>query len=105
MQASQNATLSPIDISWNVKNHINWFDKTIDITKLKGKLPPMFGRKMKNLRMAQESVWINKTLATFFLDSDNDNACVYSMICDVKQALEKNKSLSVGQYKVFFQQT
>ena len=104
-QTCLNSTLSSVGIGWNVTTHLNWFDKKVHITKLKGKLPPMFGRKMKNLRMAQESVWINKTLATFFLDSDNDNACVYSMICDVKQALEKNKSLSVGQYKVFFQQT
>ena len=49
MQASQNATLSTIGIGWNVKTHINWFDKTIDNTKLKGKPPPIVGRKMKNL--------------------------------------------------------
>jgi hypothetical protein len=62
----------------------------------------MFGRKIKNLRKAKESVWINKTLAKVRLDSDNDNSRVYSMICDVKQALVKDPSLSVGRYKVFF---
>ena len=74
----------------------------IDITKLKGKPPPIFGRKMKNLRKAQESVWINKTLSKVHLDSDNDNGRVYSMICDVKQALLKDPSLSGGRYKFFF---
>jgi len=62
----------------------------------------MFGRKMKNLRRTKESVWINKTLEKVRLDSDNENARVYSMICDVKQALGKDPSLSVGRYKVFF---
>ena len=36
------------------------------------------------------------------LDSDNDSGRVYSMICDVKRALLKDPSLSVGRYKVFF---
>jgi hypothetical protein len=62
----------------------------------------MFGRKLKKIRKAQESVWINKTLAKVRLDSDNDNGRVYSMICDVKQALVKDPSLSVGWYKFFF---
>ncbi len=35
------------------------------------------------------------------MDSDNDNGGVYSMICDVKQALLKDPLLSVGGYKVF----
>ena len=52
MQASKNSTLSTTGIGWNVKTPINWFDKTIDITKLKGKPIPIFGRKMKNLREA-----------------------------------------------------
>ena len=56
---------------------------------------------MKNLREAQESVWINKALAKVHLDSDNDNVRVYSMICDVNQALLKDPSLSVGQNKDF----
>ena len=43
-----------------------------------------------------------KTLAKVRLDSDNDNGCVYSMICDVKQALLKDPLLSAGRYKVFF---
>ena len=38
IQASQNATLSTIGAGWNVKTHINWFDKMIDITKFQGKL-------------------------------------------------------------------
>ena len=87
MQSSKNATLSTTGIGWNIKTHINWFDKTIDITKLKGKPLPIFGCKMKNLREAQESILINKTLDKVHLDSDNENGCVYSMICDVKQAL------------------
>ena len=57
---------------------------------------------MKKLREAQESVWINKTLAKVRLDSDNENARVYSMICNVKQVLQKDPSLVVGRYKVFF---
>jgi hypothetical protein len=98
----QNPTLLTPGKGWNVEEHFNWFNKTVDITKLKGKPPPMFGRKLKNLREAQESVWINKTLVKVRLDSDNENARVYSMICDVKQALGKDPSLSVGRYKVFF---
>ena len=43
----QNPTLSTTGKGWNVKTHFNWFDKTVDITKLKGKPPPMFGRKLK----------------------------------------------------------
>ena len=101
-QTCQNPTLSTTGKIWNVKEHFNWFDKTVDTTKFKGKPPPMFGCKIKNLREAQESVWINKTLAKVHLDSDNDNGRVYSMICDVKQALVKDPSLSVGRYKVFF---
>ena len=101
LQASRNATLSTIGIGWHVKTHLNCFDKTIDITKFKAKPPPIFGCKMKILCEEQESIWINKTLAKVCLDSDNDNGCVYSMICDVKQALSKDPSLSVGQYKVF----
>ena len=54
------------------------------MTEVKGKPQQMLGRKLKNLREAQESVWINKTLAKVRLDSDNENACVYSMICNVK---------------------
>ena len=53
---------------------------------------------MKNLREAQESVWINKTLAKVCLDSDKENGRVYSMICNVKQALLKDPSLIVGRY-------
>ena len=63
LQGSQKATLSTIGIGWHVKTHINLFDKTIDITKFKAKPPAIFGHKMKNLRKAQESVWITKTLA------------------------------------------
>ena len=80
---------------------MNWFDKTIDITKFKAKPPAIVGRKKKNLRKAQESVWINKILAKVRLGSDNDNGCVYSMICDVKQPLLTDPLLSVGRYKVF----
>ena len=87
MQAFKNVTLSTTGIGLNVKTHINWFDKPIDITKLKGKPLPIFCCKMKNLRGAQESMWINKTLDKVRLDSDNENGHVYSMICDVKQAL------------------
>ncbi len=58
---------------------------------------------MKILREAQESVWINKTLAKVCLDSDNDIGCVYSMICDVKQALVKINLLVWGGTS-FFQQ-
>ena len=57
---------------------------------------------MKKIHEAQESVWINKTLAKVCLDSDTIFGCVYSMICDVKQALGKDPSLSEGWYKVFF---
>jgi hypothetical protein len=102
VQTSHNSTLSTTGPGWHVKTHSNWFDKTVDITKLKGISPQMFGRKIKNLRESQESVWINKTLAKVRLDSDNENARVYSMICDVKSALVKEPSLSVGRYKVFF---
>jgi hypothetical protein len=56
-----NPTLSRTGKGWNVKEHFNWFDKTVDITKLKGKPPPMFGCNIKNLREAQESFWINKS--------------------------------------------
>ncbi len=56
-----NPTLLTTGKGWNVKDHFNWFDKTLDITKFKGKPPQMFGRKLNNLREAQESVWINKT--------------------------------------------
>jgi hypothetical protein len=52
---------------------------------------------MKKIREAQESVWINKALAKI----DNENGRVYSMICDVKQALLKDPSLSVGRFKFF----
>ena len=51
-----NPTLSSTGKGWNVKTHFNWFDKTVDISKLKGKPPPMIGRKLKDLRKAQESV-------------------------------------------------
>ena len=43
----QNPTLSTTGKGWNVKDHFNWFDKTIDITKFKGNPPTMFGRKLK----------------------------------------------------------
>ncbi len=79
-QTCQNPTLTTTGIGWNVKTHFNWFDKMVNITKFKAKPPSMLGRKMKNLRKAQESVWINKTLAKVRLVSDNDNGCVYSMI-------------------------
>ncbi len=82
-QTCKNPTLTTTGIGWDVKTHFNWFDKTVDITKLKGKPPPMFGCKIKNLRKAQESVWINKTLTKVRLDSDNENGRVYSMICNV----------------------
>ena len=57
---------------------------------------------MKNLRKAQESVWINKALAKVCSDSDNDTGHVVSMICNATEALVKDPSLSVGRYKVFF---
>ena len=57
---------------------------------------------MKNLLEAQESILINKTLSKVSLDSDNNNGRVYSMICDVKQALLKDPSLSGGRYRFFF---
>jgi hypothetical protein len=63
LQASKNTTLSTIGIGWHVKTHTNLFEKTIDITKCKAKTPEIFGRKMKILRKAQESIWINKTLS------------------------------------------
>ena len=100
-QASWNASLSTIGIGWHVKTHLKWFDKIIDITKLKAKSPPFFNCKMKNLYEAQESVWMNKTLAIVCLDHENDNGRVYSMICNVKQALLKDPSVSAGRYKVF----
>ena len=62
----------------------------------------MFGCKLNNLREAQESVWIKKTLAKVRLDSDNDSSHVYFMKCDVTQVLLKEPSLSSGQFKVFF---
>ena len=71
------------------------------MTKFQGKPPPIVGRKMNNLRETQESIWINKTLSKVRLDSDNDNGRVYSMICDVKQALLKDPSLSGGRYRFF----
>jgi len=80
-----NPTLSTTGKGWNVKDHFNWFDKTLDITKFKGKSLPTFGRKLNNLREAQEGVWINKTLAKVRLDSDNASSRVYSMKCDVSQ--------------------
>ena len=49
VQLCQNPTLSTTGKGWNVKEHFNWFDKTVDITKFKGKPPPMFGRKLNNL--------------------------------------------------------
>ncbi len=97
-----NPTFSRTGKGWNVKEHFNWFDKTVDITQLKGKPPPMFGRKLKKLREAQESIWINQTLAKVRLDSDNDNSRVYSMKCDVTQVLLKEPSLSAGKFKDFF---
>ena len=45
-QTCRNPTLSTIGIGWHVKTHLNWFDKTIDITKIKAKPPPSFGRKI-----------------------------------------------------------
>ena len=97
-----NPTLSTTGKGWNVKDHFNWFDKTLDITKFKGKSLPTFGRKLNNLREAQEGVWINKTLAKVRLDSDNASSRVYSMKCDVSQVLLKEPSLSAGRFKVFF---
>jgi len=89
VQTCHNPTLSTTGIGWDVKTHFNWFDKRVNITKFKAKPPSMLGCKMKNLRKAQESVWINKTLAKVRLDSDTIFGCVYSMICDVKQVLQK----------------
>ena len=57
---------------------------------------------MKNLRKAQESIWIDKTLAKVRLDSDTILGRVYSMICDVSQALLKDPSLSAERYKALF---
>jgi hypothetical protein len=48
VQTCQNPTLSTTGKGWNVQTHFNWFDKTVDISKLKGKPPPMIGRKLKN---------------------------------------------------------
>ena len=45
----QNPTLSSTGKGWNVFTHFNWFDKTVDISKLKGKPPPMIGRKLKKI--------------------------------------------------------
>jgi hypothetical protein len=49
VQTCQNPTLLTTGIGWNVKTHFNWFDKTVDITKLKGKPQQMLGRKMKKI--------------------------------------------------------
>ncbi len=97
VQMCRNPTLSTTGICWDVKTHFNWFDKRAKMTEDKGKPQQMLGHKLKNLLEAQESVWINKTLAKVRLDSDNDNARVYSMICEVKQALVKDPSLRVGR--------
>ena len=56
LKAAQNATLATIGIGWHVKTHINWFDKCIDMKKYKDKPPPIVGRKMKNVRIARESI-------------------------------------------------
>ncbi len=42
----QNPTLSTTGKGWNVKDHFNWFDKTLEITKFKDKPPQMFGCKL-----------------------------------------------------------
>ncbi len=100
-QTCQNPTLLTTGIGWNVKTHFNWFDKMVDITKFKAKPPSMLGCKMQNLRKTQESVWINKTLSKVRLDSDTIFGCVYSMICNVKQALLKDPFAKGARYKVF----
>ena len=102
LKAARNATLSKIGIGWHVKTHINLLNKLIDITKFKAKPPPINGCKMKILGKSQESIWINKTLAKVRLDYDNNNGHVYSMMCDVKQALSKDPSISVGRYNFCF---
>ena len=51
---------------------------------------------------AQESIWINKTLAKVRLDHDNDYGHVYSMICDVKSHIAKDPTLLNGPHKIFF---
>ncbi len=68
VQTCQNPTLSTTGIGWDVKTHFNWFDKRVNITEFKANPPSMLGPKMKNLRKAQESVWINKTLSKVRLD-------------------------------------
>jgi hypothetical protein len=101
---SQPTTMSCIGKGWNLKTHMNWFDKTLDPQKVKDRLPPIATRKIKDLREAQESIWIMKTLAKVRLDYDNDYGRVYSMICDVKQHIAKDPSLAEGRYKIFFNQ-
>ena len=101
---SQATTMSCTGKGWDLKTHMNWFDKTLDPKKVKDKLPPIAARKIKDLREAQESIWIMKTLAKVRLDYDNDYGRVYSMICDVKQHIAKDPSLAEGRYKIFFNQ-
>ncbi len=68
VQTCQNPTLSTTGIGWDVKTHFNWFDERAKMTEVKGKPQQMLGCKLKNLREAQESVWIKKTLAKVCLD-------------------------------------
>ena len=78
---------------WNNKTHINWLDKTIDAKKITNKKPPPLMRWINTLMEAQESIWINKTLAKVQLDHDNDFGRIYSMICDVKSLIVNDPTL------------
>ena len=101
---SQATTMSCIGKGWDLKTHMNWFDKTIDLKKVTDRLLPIAARKIKDLREAQESIWIMKSLAKVCLDYDNNCDRVYSMICGVKQHIAKDPSLTEGRYKIFFNQ-
>ena len=73
------ATISSTRKGWD-KTHINWFDKTIEPKKMKNKPPPVYAQKFVNLREAQESIYINKTLSTVRLEYDNNVGRVYDVL-------------------------
>ena len=99
---SKQTTMCKTGAGWDDKIHINWFDKTLDAKKFIHKKPPPLARRIKTLTEAQESIWINRTLSKVRLDHDNDFGRVYSMICDVKNYIDKDPTLLKGPHKIFF---
>ena len=99
---SKQTTMCKTGAGWDDKTHINWFDKTLDAKKFINKKPPPLARRIKTLTEAQESIWINRTLSKVRLDYDNDFGRVYSMICDVKNFIDKDPTLLTGPHKIFF---